>query len=839
MCRVSLPACAACIFALVTAAQTRVPTKPFTEYEGPELLRALPGLAGMQFAASQEDLESVLRPARENLRAMLVNFIAMSAAEDVHELRFEGNSPAAGERERFRYVIRFVVRGGQTALDELRLDPTKGEPVPVREQSRFIVRGHFVELLYAFLPESREQYTFHYAGRLRQEGQDWSIVTFAQREGSDRLNGVAWIDNTAHRIARLHAGHTGGSSEPVTEDVVYTSVSIPAIDGSLWLPSTVTVHARYPGVEVHTVHRFSDYRVYEEDVDLAKARGTPAVVASTDEDAYELLARGIELQAAKKTAAAVAVLGDSVRLNPEFPLARYHLAAALNASDDLGGAETELREGLKREPGDGPAHNFLAIVLFKRGDTAGAVYELRTSAKLQPKEPVVRFNLGQVLEKTGDRAGAIEAFRAACALAPDNTEFRSRLEQLERTPAETTIRVDVRQVLVPVVVTDREGRHVAGLKRSDFRVFENGVEQKITAFSSEATGSSIPAPEIWATPAPESARALTPPGPVIRRTYLICIDTLHTAFASLSRAREALAKLFQSEHAGDSQYILIAVGSSTGILQNTTTDPALLLKAVESRDFQKQFIASRRGSNESEMREFRQSLDQTRALCDSGDPSCEPRKRTLPVRAAQIAAQERVYTAIFLRQLFDLVQQLSHATDRRTMVLVSDGFQLVPGKYAFELLHAYFPEFASASLRTVDRMQSEFEPVMRLASRNNITIHTVDSRGLYTQGFFSASNPGGVSRMMPAVLNVMNQSETDSGITLSEIAAATGGTAFYNTNDILGAFERAFADGREYYTLAYVPSDSALDGKFRIISVRVRDSKLTVRAKRGYWATEQ
>ena len=47
------------------------------------------------------------------------------------------------------------------------------------------------------------------------------------------------------------------------------------------------------------------------------------------------------------------------------------------------------------------------------------------------------------------------------------------------------IKVDVRQVLVPVVVTDREGHHVTGLTQADFKVFEDGVEQKITAFSVE------------------------------------------------------------------------------------------------------------------------------------------------------------------------------------------------------------------------------------------------------------------------------------------------------------------------------------------------------------------
>lgn len=36
---------------------------------------------------------------------------------------------------------------------------------------------------------------------------------------------------------------------------------------------------------------------------------------------------------------------------------------------------------------------------------------------------------------------------------------------------------------VPVTVSDRDGRYIAGLKREDFSVFEDGVQQKITFFS--------------------------------------------------------------------------------------------------------------------------------------------------------------------------------------------------------------------------------------------------------------------------------------------------------------------------------------------------------------------
>ncbi len=42
-----------------------------------------------------------------------------------------------------------------------------------------------------------------------------------------------------------------------------------------------------------------------------------------------------------------------------------------------------------------------------------------------------------------------------------------------------TIRVDVTLVTVPVAVAARDGKYLGGLTQSDFRIFENGVEQKI------------------------------------------------------------------------------------------------------------------------------------------------------------------------------------------------------------------------------------------------------------------------------------------------------------------------------------------------------------------------
>jgi VWFA-related protein len=322
----------------------------------------------------------------------------------------------------------------------------------------------------------------------------------------------------------------------------------------------------------------------------------------------------------------------------------------------------------------------------------------------------------------------------------------------------------------------------------------------------------------------------------VRRTYLICIDSLHSEFANLVHVRTALSKLFAGEQAGDAQYVVLAVGTATQVVEGPTTDPAALLKSIESKAFQKMYTASRKSSLESDMRDFRRLLDEARQACDNGSPECPVLVRTARSQTSQISSLDRAYNVTFLQLLRNAVAELSRETGRRTMVLVSDGFQLAPGKQALDLLNAYFPD-PSIALRALERL-TEMDSVLRLAANHNVPIYTIDSRGLYTQSFYDASNSGPGAKMSPGVLDVMNRSDTDAGDTLMEIAAATGGTAFRNSNDIFAGLERAFADGRQYYVLAYVPANSNPDGKFRAISVRVRDGKLTVNAKRGYWAVE-
>jgi VWFA-related protein len=578
-------------------------------------------------------------------------------------------------------------------------------------------------------------------------------------------------------------------------------------------------------------------------------------------DPKELLARGMQL-IPSKPAEAVKVLEQALRLDPELPTLRYQLGLAFHAIGDEADAADELREAVTRAPDSAAAHNYLGIVLFQMGDAKAALEQFRASATLAPKDPNAHFNLGEALARTGDSSGAVAELRVAAGLEPGDAGLARLVKAVESAlaPPASTIKVEVRQVLVPVVVTDAQGHHIAGLTQADFKVFEDGVEQRITSFAVESSGApqeGIPsqveaAPAVsLASPAAQPQAASRPPNP--RRTYLILIDTLHTSLTHLAGAREALIQLFQQESSADSQYVVIALGASPEMVLNVTSDPAAVLAALDHKRLQKTFLDGQMGGLNAEMERFRRDLTEIRYACDLAaqdapfKSKCQAGMDRATQQSRQIAELERTLTVGFLRQFRSLVAQLARARDRRTVLLISDGFPIEPGREALALVNAYFPPASHClvppdvfcppnGLLSAGRLADEFEPILQLAAAGNVTVDTIDSRGLYGQKAFDASRPGTPVSVDGAVGRTERDAAAASGNTLMEIAAATGGTAFHDNNNLLRGLQRAFADGRDYYTIAYVSANPNFDGTFRAITVQVRDRNAVVNAKRGYWA---
>jgi len=67
--------------------------------------------------------------------------------------------------------------------------------------------------------------------------------------------------------------------------------------------------------------------------------------------------------------------------------------------------------------------------------------------------------------------------------APVNVSSTS-LDNKEEVSEGDVVRIDTNLVTVPVSVLDRDGRFISDLKREEFKVFENGVEQKLAYFES-------------------------------------------------------------------------------------------------------------------------------------------------------------------------------------------------------------------------------------------------------------------------------------------------------------------------------------------------------------------
>lgn len=571
--------------------------------------------------------------------------------------------------------------------------------------------------------------------------------------------------------------------------------------------------------------------------------------------AGDLLARGTRL-ISSQPGEAVKLLEQALRLDSSLRGIHHQLGLAYHAIGDEADAAAEMRQAVSREPDSAAAHNDLGIVLFQTGDARAALEEFRAAARLAPRDPNAHFNVAEALARTGESANAVEELRVASGLAPADAGLARLVKQSEAVLAApaNTIKVEVRQVLVPVVVTAPGGHHVTGLTQADFKLFEDGVEQKITGFSVESSGTPREGPPPAAAPAATApAAASQEPHSQPRRTYLVLIDTLHTSFHHLTAAREALVRVFRQEQSADSQYILVALGASPQILVNVTPDPAAVLAVLDSRKMQKLLLDGQTAGLAGEMDRFRAALTETRYACDVAAKDsvlrvkCEAGLSRVVSQAQQIAELDRTLAITFLRQFRSLVAQLARARDRRTVILVSDGFQVEPGREVLSLENAYFPPASHClvppdvycppgQMSSPGRLAAEFEPILKLAAAGNVTIDTIDSRGIYGQNAFDAGNSGAPVTVDGAVGRVERDVASAAGNTLMEIAAATGGTAFRNDNNLFQGLERAFADGRDYYTLAYVSGNPNYDGAFRAITVQVPGRNVVVQAKRGYWA---
>ena len=227
-----------------------------------------------------------------------------------------------------------------------------------------------------------------------------------------------------------------------------------------------------------------------------------------------------------------------------------------------------------------------------------------------------------------------------------------------------------------------------------------------------------------------------------KRTYLICLDNLHSSFENFARVRKALTKFFSDEQGGDAQYALMALGWKLHVVVDSTRDPAAILAAIESKTLLKTIQDSEARNLATETDRFVHVVGAWCGSCECTHPTRDLTSPTggqgCPALKAQVRSDlfsfsERAsaLNQNFLQQLTQIVSVMSTMPTRRTVVFLSDGFNRFPGQELYSILKAYGVNDSSFKFNPHD-LQPQLEAILKLAVRYDIRFYTIDSRGLYT-----------------------------------------------------------------------------------------------------------
>ncbi|HYX48459.1 MAG TPA: VWA domain-containing protein, partial [Ktedonobacteraceae bacterium] len=132
-------------------------------------------------------------------------------------------------------------------------------------------------------------------------------------------------------------------------------------------------------------------------------------------------------------------------------------------------------------------------------------------------------------------------------------------------------------VVVPVVVTDKSGNHVSGLKKEDFTVQENGVEQKVSFFDEIATS---PQRMARAKSQSNTFTNILPEQSSSRRVTIIILDLLNTKFQDQKRVRDDLVKFLAGLDATEPTALYVLTRNGLKVIHDFSTDPKILIAAV-------------------------------------------------------------------------------------------------------------------------------------------------------------------------------------------------------------------------------------------------------------------
>jgi VWFA-related protein len=159
--------------------------------------------------------------------------------------------------------------------------------------------------------------------------------------------------------------------------------------------------------------------------------------------------------------------------------------------------------------------------------------------------------------------------------------------QVAQAPAQPLLRITPALVQVEVVVTDSAGHHAGGLRRDDFEIQQDGQPQPLTSFSSFFEND--PAAPKPARAGEKNAGGPAPPTTAaeVKRTVALVVDDLAVRkFGTLDKVRDGLRRYVKQRMQPGDQVAVLRTGGGIAALEQFTTDPQLLLEAINEMHWQ-------------------------------------------------------------------------------------------------------------------------------------------------------------------------------------------------------------------------------------------------------------
>ena len=391
-----------------------------------------------------------------------------------------------------------------------------------------------------------------------------------------------------------------------------------------------------------------------------------------------------------------------------------------------------------------------------------------------------------------------------------------------RSTQNPTFRVQVDLVTTDVLVRDDKGNFLPDLRKDDFEVYEDGVLQDISSMTvvtgGRVTNALLPPPA----PPPEGIilPATRARNDISGRIFVFFVDDQHLQFHNTGRVRELFNRISKELlHEGD-MWGMVSSGPSSISIQMTYDKNRFTeaIKKITGNELKPADIINGQSGpgGPSEIRYRARVAFSTVEETLKNLESVHNRRKALvyvsdgydfvPFQNSRLGLVDP--SSPFTQNEFAR-QQNSAAAQQNDGTTTNDPTRDLEGRKQNE-------EFADADLAR------ELWDLTRTANRANVTIYTLDPRGLV--GPLSDLD----DNVDPQQWSEFVRKSQDS---LRVLAEETGGLAVVNQNDFSKALKRIDAETSDYYVLGFYSKNPDPLRKNRRLEVRVKrpDARLVFR----------